>query len=519
MASERIGRYRKFLSALVLLGVILAYTAPLPAQADLAVEPILPGGSNLAPGEQTPIEMSLEVVRIDVRQATDADNEIIQSNPFAPEMQYSQPSYPVVAEVSAVFTMTNPTTEDIRLNTWFPLSSTLDSIYWWTGSAQSVPAIADFHVSVSGSELNYIFTRLPSTTEGDNVLLPWAEFLVKFPAQEDTHIEVNYLVPLAQFSEGNALALYYIFQTGAGWAGPIGRAELILSLPYPASAETFRRVSASSIGIPYPWASEQDEIQDGAVIDGNQVRWTGTNFEPTAQDDFAAWLVDPAMWQELETTRRLVEENPQEGINWLRLAELYCKLGTTSTIFKSSYLQPAIEVYQKTAELLPDNPTPHSGIAYLTFLQNSTGNPIPANLMQFIQGEIDIAKALEVQHPELLEPGSISSGSVSDAIRFYNEAFTPRPVVDEASTDTAVKMTSEAAREVAQSSPPTPQPSPIPIGQPALPPSPSPAISPTVEFKQFENGLGSDQLTLLSAVVIVALFAIGIFAYRKIRPH
>ena len=39
-------------------------------------------------------------------------------------------------------------------------------------------------------------------------------------------LHVSYVLPLLPLPKWYALALYYIFQTGAGWAGPIGQAEL-----------------------------------------------------------------------------------------------------------------------------------------------------------------------------------------------------------------------------------------------------------------------------------------------------
>jgi hypothetical protein len=41
--------------------------------------------------------------------------------------------------------------------------------------------------------------------------------------------------------------LYYIFQTGAGWAGPIGQAELILNLLYLSSPDTLAGIDKSRL--------------------------------------------------------------------------------------------------------------------------------------------------------------------------------------------------------------------------------------------------------------------------------
>ncbi len=61
------------------------------------------------------------------------------------------------------------------------------------------------------------------------------------------------MVPLQPAVKGSELALYYIFQTGTGWAGPIGQADLVVNLPYPASAETLAVASPGSLRLPYGW--------------------------------------------------------------------------------------------------------------------------------------------------------------------------------------------------------------------------------------------------------------------------
>src|SRR4030043_751983 len=97
-----------------------------PVKADVGGRPILPGGSNIQPEDETPIQMADEVVTMNIRPATEADNAIIQLNPEAYGLQFQPKWYAYVAEVRADFTMNNPTSEDVSLTAWFPLASALE---------------------------------------------------------------------------------------------------------------------------------------------------------------------------------------------------------------------------------------------------------------------------------------------------------------------------------------------------------------------------------------------------------
>ena len=74
---------------LLLASILLGLAAPLPVQADVGPRPILPGGSSLKPGEQTPIQMAAEVVTMNVRAATQADNALVKLNPGGTDITFS----------------------------------------------------------------------------------------------------------------------------------------------------------------------------------------------------------------------------------------------------------------------------------------------------------------------------------------------------------------------------------------------------------------------------------------------
>src|SRR4030042_3814002 len=272
-------------SGLLMVTISLSLMIPTPVQADVGVHPILPGGSNIQPEGDTPNQMSAEGVTKNVRRATEADNAIIQLNPEAYGLQFQPVWFTTVAEVQADFTMTNPTSDIVSLTAWFPLASTLDSISWELNPDETVPRISSFQVSVEANPIEYTVSELPNPKGADKPDLPWASFPVTFPAGKDTSIRVSYLLPLTQATKGTELAVYYIFQTGAGWSGPIGKAELILNLPYPASAETIADLPSDSLDLPYIFAGIASGLPCGVITEGNQARWEWKDFAPGPPDD------------------------------------------------------------------------------------------------------------------------------------------------------------------------------------------------------------------------------------------
>ena len=294
---------RKMFGTALACTFILGVICVIPGWADVGVRPILPGGSSIQPEEETPIQMAAEKVVMSVRPATEADNAAVSLNPQAYGLQTQPVWYQAVADVQADFTMKNPTGEAVSMTAWFPLASALENVSWELNPDEIPPRIENFQVMVNGELVEHTVSELPNPKGADRPALPWASFPVTFPVGEDTNIQVSYTAPLQPAVKGSELALYYIFQTGAGWAGPIGEAELIVNLPYPASAETLAIASPGSFSVPYGRPETLPGIPADVVLDGNQARWTWKDFEPGPQDDFAAWLMDIGKYQELEAAK------------------------------------------------------------------------------------------------------------------------------------------------------------------------------------------------------------------------
>ncbi len=390
---------------LVLIFIMINLLTSSPARADVGVQPVLPVGSSIKPGEETPIQMAAEVVTMKVRQATEADKDLVRLNPMSYGYSVLPVWYPGIAEVEADFTMKNPTGKALSMTVWFPLASALEKADWNFNPGEIVPTIESFQVSVDGKPLDYSDIKLPNPKGADKPPLPWASFPVTFPPSKETIIHVSYVLPLQPAVKQPAMELNYIFQTGAGWAGPIGQAELILNLPYPVSEGTLAGKAEGNQRLIY--SPEPAGLPAGVILNGNQARWKWKNFEPEPEDDFSVWLLRPGKWQDLEAARALVKEKPQDGQAWLDLASQYHSLSVTShgrlllLIFSPSYIPQGIAAYQKAAKLLPEHPAPHAGLALLNLAPYMENKNASSRIIQLVQDEYQAAKDLAAKNPSL----------------------------------------------------------------------------------------------------------------------
>lgn len=483
--SRRIALFTTF----VLVCFFVLLLPPLQARADVGVQPVLPGGSNIQPQEQTPVQMAAEVVTITVRPATAEDNAILDLNPEAYGLQTRPVWFVGIAEVEAVFTMKNPTRTDFTLTAWFPLASALPTADWNLNPEETVPTIVGFQVFTEDIPVAYAVSSQPNPQGVQYPPLPWASFPLSFPADSETRITVRYHVPLQPSIKGHEMALYYIFQTGSGWAGSIGSAELILNLPYPATSETIAGIVPEKFYLPpMNVGGSAAGLPAGAVLEGNQARWLWTDFEPTPQDDFAIWLLQPQAWQQLQAARTAVEAAPQNGIAWLQLAVQYHALSVTDRnyplVFSPVYLPQGIQAYRKAAELLPAQPAPHAGIGLLLLAPYTRDKNAPPEILEEVQQELAAARRLQADTPPVLEDLPTSRwllGWLEDALYnyFYNEATATAQV---AAMETDLALQTETPAFTAEPPTITPQPTTLALLIPTITPPPSaepPVASPS----------------------------------------
>lgn len=332
---------KRSLAILLTTIMMLASLPPYPVRADIA-PPDFPSGANPVPeGEVTQVRMMAETVTLELLSA---------ASPYAPVS-------PAMARTTAVFTMQNmgETAETMRVR--FPLT------YW---SYQGDPynenlEIRDFAVKVNGVTAPYQ-RAVQADPSNPNNTLPWAEFQVTFPPGERVDISVNYQSDAT--GELSYAVFRYTLATGAGWKDTIGSVDIIVRLPYTASEENV---------VFDPWVGFGDPTP-GATFSGNEARWHFDELEPGYQDNFMAILLTPASWKSVLLERANTSKNPNDGEAWGRLgknckAVITLRKGLRNDPGGMSLYQEAVQAYEKSLALLPNDSLWHYGYAELLWNQ------------------------------------------------------------------------------------------------------------------------------------------------------
>ena len=500
---------------LVLVCIMLGLMVASPGRADVGVQPILPGGSSLKPEDETPVEMQAEKVTLNVRKATEADNAVVKLNPEIYGLQYTQYSpswYPAVAEVNADFILKNPTSRVVSMTVWFPLASVLESVEWELNPEEIVPRIEGFQVTVDGKAVDFGVSELPNPKGADKPPLPWASFPVTFPAGEEVLIQVSYVLPAQPTLDYAGMTLYYIFQTGAGWAGPIGKAELVVNLPYPASAET--------IGA----------MPEGGQAEGQQVRWTWENLEPGPQDDFSILLLLPERWDELQAARADVKARPSDGQAWLNLGSTYKSLifrgqwNYQISEFGETYQPLAVQACQEAARLLPGYAEPHVELA-MVYLSMLPRNPSPEALQPVLDelklGEgLELFEALKPNFDDMLEwflyndataTAQSATWTVENAASEVENATANAGYEKTGTAEAEATLMVMSTKELIQT--PTLASTPVPSTTPQPPPT---AVPPTPTKSQPGMMTGNGQsLIIIVAAGVIGLVIVGYLVLKR----
>lgn len=313
---------------ILVLALILAFL-PQPALADIAPPEQPPGGNPVPGAGVTQVRMLAETVLFEVISVTPA-NSLGR------------------AKVTAKFTMVNLGMEDETMAVRFPMTSNYGSDY---GNKE----LEAFQANVGGSQAQV--TEITSDYNGYYAGL-WAEFRVTFPAGRNVNIEVTYFVE----GEGEYpfIALKYILQTGAGWSGTIGSADLVVRLPYEANAENV--IFDTEIG----WST----TTSGGTLDGKEIRWHLEDFDPDMSSDFSISLIMPSVWRAVLREKDNLAQNPSDGEAWGRLGKLYKECFYLRKGFREDeggkeLYQLSLEAYQKAVTLLPEDALWLAGFADL----------------------------------------------------------------------------------------------------------------------------------------------------------
>ena len=389
---------------IVILVAIIFFTTE-PVRADIA-PPDWPPGANLAPdSENTQVRMVSEKVVIDLK-------ERIQSGSLGE------------AKVTAIFNMLNLGDDVETMFARFPLSF----LYGFSSNSSEYPEINHLSIAVAGEQVDWRRVELP--VEGNESLsIPWAEFGITFPPGEEVLIEVTYSSrPVGEYP---FVAYRYVLETGRGWKGSIGSAEIIVSLPYEANVHNviFNETTGWSRTTP------------GALMDGNQVLWYLENFEPTRENNIEISLVVPVAWKQVLEERSRLAENPEDGEAWGRLGKLYKESSYLRRLFREDeggqdLYTLSIGAYEKALDLLPEDALWHAGFADLLWKHAywDVFQPGSPNLdeMQRAVEEIMIAYKLKPEDQQILDildemtvsmPGAVDK--IEDTYLFLMLTATP----------------------------------------------------------------------------------------------
>jgi len=344
MRLRRTPRAKRVLSLAAIAALLFSFIPALVARADIAPPQQAPG-SNIEPGIQTKVQMAAERVVIELLRVKGKGKDGLP-----------------LANVTAAFQMRNPGEADESMPVRFPLT---DPSGFGDGFGGH-PEIENFVVKVDGKTVPFRIVTTPNPQGADQKPIKWAEFDVTFPKGKDTNVEVSYVLQSTGFMPYGTFK--YILETGAGWDGPIGKAEFVLKLPYAASEENIVTGQSTT----------------GATFENGEARWTLENLEPTRADNFIVTVLAPVVWDRIQAARQATQDNPNSAQAWRDLAQaylsaIYVRYGPQ---IGQSYV-PLVEEAYKKAQSLDD-----------------TSAQLRAELAQVL---VDLAEPIAVT---LLEPGT-----------------------------------------------------------------------------------------------------------------
>lgn len=250
---------RSFLASWLCLAAALSVVA----LADAAPEQLYPGSSINTP-VPTQVQMASEQVVLT----------LVRGQPPANDKEFYGSDSGWLVKVQADFQM-RAADKTEQMTVRFPL----EDVQGYTVSPSLLAR--DLKAYVNGKEVP---TREVTSKTPDDNLIRWAGFDVTFPAGKVTHLRVTYsAIPQA---EGPVLGIGYILETGAGWAGKIGQADLTVKLPYPATKSTVLNDSGT-------YYLDPRQTLPGGKLVGNEVRWRLSNLEPTSKDNLQLAILNP----------------------------------------------------------------------------------------------------------------------------------------------------------------------------------------------------------------------------------
>lgn len=457
--------YRRLFGMFMLLFVLFLPTHAV--LADAAPPQLPPGGDVGAGGFETNVQMVSEDVLITVESA-DPDPTLADTFPSG------LVSYDTRAHVDAFFYMVNQGSEVESFDVWFPIGGS-------SGYSDDL-SVDDFAVWVGDTptETGTAYTE-PENFEDPSI---WATWPVTFyPGQTVTLHVAYYAYPTGYRPYGR---VEYLLHTGAGWQGPIGEGTVTIRLPYEVNDFNTDLTSADWNG-PSPGYFS---------VSGTEVVWQFSNLEPTQADDIGLTIMQPSVWQAIQSAEAGVQQEPDNPARVLALARaqedaIYVKHVVEPVARNVELAELAMKSYEQAIDLDPDNVDAYA--EYLNLLWAISYDFDSPSFREKFKQYLDAALALAPDDERLQEVQAFVNTFVA----------TPTPPSPTATMTSAVAM--------------QPSPSPLPAtatGEPtSAPPTSTPEnglpteVMPTPQPEQRSGGLpcASAGLVLLPAAVIAGL--------------
>jgi hypothetical protein len=283
-------------------------------------------------------------------------------------------------EVTADFILRNQGTVTETLQVIFPLSYL----------CHVNPPAYDIRPNTFTANVNgIVISTTEATTDNpcDDGYFPvtWAVFDVSFPPRKDVFIQVSYTMWHEDYNPVNTFD--YILETGAGWYGPIGEADIIFRLPYPLDDDAVIHA------------------MQGYKIKYNEIQWHLVSFEPQRGDNFSISIIEPKLWLDMVHYRQAVESEPNNPLLWYKLGDSYASIAIESKYYVSNkyFYDKAVDAFQRATHLDPQSVDFHNSLAHMywymcfSITSNRTIDSPPCK--SFIR-ELDILFSIDADSPE-----------------------------------------------------------------------------------------------------------------------
>jgi hypothetical protein len=347
---------------LITIGFIHIFSNEFFIQADAAPPPGAVGSTLFPNQNQTQVRMEAETVLMAIPENSDY--------------------WSGHAIVTATFYMRNMGDETEEMKVRFPMNMNEYDLRYEVANGEdycqaisNYPSLENLSVKINGEESNFstkttIYTN-QFASQGESTtsrLNCWAYFDVSFPPGEQVIIEVGYIA-YGYKAEDRFVSYKYILQTGEGWYGTIGSADIVVKLPYALDDTIVRSCQP-----------------DDCVIEDKTVSWHYEDFEPTKNIEIE--MIDPSIWSKVVRETLNTQFDASDGEAWGRLGMAYKELITDRHGFISAadypqFFEKSVKAYQNAVYILPNDADWHVGYADLV---------CPYAVESFLSGKEDTKK-------------------------------------------------------------------------------------------------------------------------------